>query len=216
LGASCSVPDEGHREAKACVPRLPEKLDETPAEIPEESSMCYQYFQDNRYIKLADFHFDTLADKRRFEDFAVTEGLTYESDEEGRYLRSLEGDHEDCITDSEIHDRSCALQKLLQLFAGSVRLMKVSEESVELSAPVKRDAHPLDVVHDIIADWARRAPEGTDGWDRWVDLQHICSMAAHKAFTRDMCIEAIDTGESLNVLCFNPEKTMVKFMVPPA
>jgi DNA replication licensing factor MCM7 len=100
-----------------------------------------------------------------------------------------------------------------QDFEEAMRLMKVSKESVELSAPAKRDANPLDVVHDIIADLARRAPEGTDGW---VDLQHICSMAGHKALTRDMCIEAIDNWESLNILCFNPEKTMVKFMVPPA
>jgi DNA replication licensing factor MCM7 len=100
-----------------------------------------------------------------------------------------------------------------QDFEEAMRLMKVSKESVELSAPAKRDANPLDVVHDIIADLARRAPDGTDGW---VDLQHICSMAGHKALTRDMCIEAIDNWESLNILCFNPEKTMVKFMVPPA
>jgi len=90
--------------------------------------------------------------------------------------------------------------------------MKVSKESVELSSPAKRDANPLDLVHDIIADLARRLQEEADGW---VDLQHIVSMAGHKALTREMCIEAIENWESLNILCFNPEKTMVKFMVPP-
>lgn len=98
-------------------------------------------------------------------------------------------------------------------FEEAMRMMKSSKESVELSSPAKRDANPLDVVHDIIADLARRLPEEADGW---VDLQHIVSMSGHKALTRDMCIEAIENWESLNILCFNPEKTMVKFMVPPA
>jgi len=98
-----------------------------------------------------------------------------------------------------------------QDFEEAMRLMKVSKESVELSAPSKRDANPLDLVHDMIADLARRSPgEG------WVDLAHVVSMAGHKALTKDMCIEAIENWESLNILCFNPEKTMVKFMVPPA
>merc|ERR1712070_762801 len=100
-----------------------------------------------------------------------------------------------------------------QDFEEAMRLMKVSKESVELSAPSKRDANPLDIVHDIIADLARRLPDEADGW---VDLQHIVSMSGHKALTREMCIEAIENWESLNVLCFNPEKTMVKFMIPPA
>jgi DNA replication licensing factor MCM7 len=98
-------------------------------------------------------------------------------------------------------------------FEEAMRLMKVSKESVELSAPANRNANPLDVVHDIIADLSRRVPDETDGW---VDLQHIVSMSGHKALTRDMCIEAIENWESLNILCFNPEKTMVRFLVPPA
>jgi len=100
-----------------------------------------------------------------------------------------------------------------QDFEEAMRLMKVSKESVELSAPAKRDANPLDLVHDVVADLARRLPESADGW---VDLQHVVSMAGHKALTRDMCMEAIENWESLNILCFNPEKTLVKFMVPPA
>merc|ERR1719272_1733207 len=96
-------------------------------------------------------------------------------------------------------------------FEEAMRLMKVSKESVELSAPAKRDANPLDLVHDVVADLARSSKDA----DGWVDLQHVVSMAGHKALTREMCIEAIDNWESLNILCFNPEKTMVKFMVPP-
>jgi len=99
-----------------------------------------------------------------------------------------------------------------QDFEEAMRLMKVSKESVELSAPAKRDANPLDLVHDVVADLARRSPE-VEGW---VDLTHIVSMAGHKALTKEMCIEAIENWESLNILCFNPEKTMVKFMVPPS
>jgi DNA replication licensing factor MCM7 len=99
-----------------------------------------------------------------------------------------------------------------QDFEEAMRLMKVSKESVELSAPAKRDANPLDLVHDIIADLARRSPDK----EGWVDLTHVVSMAGHKALTKDMCVEAIENWESLNILCFNPEKTMVKFMVPPA
>jgi len=100
-----------------------------------------------------------------------------------------------------------------QDFEEAMRLMKVSKESVELSSPAKRDANPLDLVHDIVADLARRLPAEADGW---VDLQHVVSLAGHKALTREMCLEAIENWESLNILCFNPEKTMVKFMVPPA
>merc|ERR1719487_2467120 len=73
-----------------------------------------------------------------------------------------------------------------QDFEEAMRLMKVSKESVELSAPAKRDANPLDLVHDIIADLARRATDA----DGWVDLQHVVSMAGHKALTREMTIEA--------------------------
>jgi len=99
-----------------------------------------------------------------------------------------------------------------QDFEEAMRLTKASKESVELSSPAKRDANPLDIVYDIIADLARRSTDE----DSWVDLAHVESMAAHKALNRDMCKEAIENWESLNVLCFNPEKTMVRFLVPPA
>jgi len=115
---------------------------------------------------------------------------------------------------SQAHARARFSQRVeRQDFEEAMRLMKVSKESVELSSPAKRDANPLDVVHDIIADLARRAPDDADGW---VDLTHIVSMAGHKALTKEMCVEAIENWQSLNILCFNPEKTMVKFMVPPA
>jgi DNA replication licensing factor MCM7 len=115
---------------------------------------------------------------------------------------------------SQAHARCRFSEKVeKQDFEEAMRLMKVSKESVELSAPANRNVNPLDLVHDIIADLARRLPEEADGW---VDLQHIVSMSGHKALTRDMCMEAIENWESLNILCFNPEKTMVKFMVPPA
>jgi len=116
---------------------------------------------------------------------------------------------------SQAHARARFSEKVERMdFEEAMRLMKVSKESVELSSPAKRDANPLDVVHDIIADLSKRVE--TDAADGWVDLQHVVSMAGHKALTRDMCVEAIDNWESLNILCFNPEKTMVKFMVPPA
>jgi len=114
---------------------------------------------------------------------------------------------------SQAHARARFSERVeRQDFEEAMRLMKVSKESVELSAPAKRDANPLDLVHDIIADLARRSPD-VDGW---VDLTHVVSMAGHKALTKDMCIEAIENWESLNILTFNPDKTMVKFMVPPA
>merc|ERR1711865_42288 len=114
---------------------------------------------------------------------------------------------------SQAHARARFSEKVERMdFEEAMRLMKVSKESVELSSPAKRDVNPLDLVHDIVADLARRTTDN----DGWVDLQHVISMSAHKALTREMCIEAIENWESLNILCFNPEKTMVKFMVPPA
>merc|ERR1711972_1075395 len=97
-----------------------------------------------------------------------------------------------------------------QDFEEAMRLMKVSKESVELSAPAKRDSNPLDIVHDIIADLARRSRDE----DGWVDLQHVISMSGHKALTSEMCIEAIENWESLNLICFNPGRTMVRFINP--
>jgi len=99
-----------------------------------------------------------------------------------------------------------------QDFDEAMRLMKASKESVELSAPAKRGVNPVDLVYDIVADLSRRA----DSDDGWVDIAHVVSMAGHKALDQEMVSEAIDNWESINVLCRNPEKTKVKFMVPSA
>jgi len=101
-----------------------------------------------------------------------------------------------------------------QDFEEAMRLMKASKESVELSAPNKKGTNPLDLVYDIISDLSRR--ETITNNDGWVDLAHVVSMAGHKALTREMVVEAIENWESLSVLCQNPEKTMVRFLVPAA
>lgn len=100
-----------------------------------------------------------------------------------------------------------------QDFDEAMRLIKASKESIELSAPAKRGQNPLDLVYEIVADLSRRDQAKEAGG--WVDMSHVVSMAGHKALTRDMVYEAIDNWESLSVLNFNPEKTMVKFLVPP-
>merc|ERR1712151_413377 len=99
-----------------------------------------------------------------------------------------------------------------QDFDEAMRLMKASKESVELSAPAKKGVNPLDLVYDIVADLSKRA-DGTDGW---IEMAHVVSMAGHKALTKEMVEEAVSNWESLSVLCYNPEKTMVRFVVPAA
>jgi len=98
-------------------------------------------------------------------------------------------------------------------FDEAMRLMKASKESVELSAPAKKSANPLDLVYDIVADLARRLSDADDGW---VDLTHVVSMAGHRAMSREQVEEAIENWEGLSVLVRNPERTLVKFSVPPA
>merc|ERR1712176_161656 len=46
-------------------------------------------------------------------------------------------------------------------FEEAMRLIKASKESVELSAPAKKGANPLDLVYDIVADLSKR---NSDGW----------------------------------------------------
>ncbi|CAJ1330092.1 unnamed protein product [Effrenium voratum] len=100
-----------------------------------------------------------------------------------------------------------------QDFDEAMRLMKASKESIELSAPAKRGQNPLDVVYEkILADLSRR--EAALKADGWVDLTHVVSMAGHKALSKDMVLEAIESWQSLSVVTMNPEKTMVQFMVP--
>jgi len=99
-----------------------------------------------------------------------------------------------------------------QDFDEAMRLTKASKESVELSAPSKKNVNPLDVVYDIIADLSRRS----DIEDGWVDLAHVVSMAGHRALTSEMVAEAVENWEGLSVLIRNQNKTSVKFLVPPA
>jgi len=113
---------------------------------------------------------------------------------------------------SQAHARARFSNKVeRQDFEEAMRLMAASKESVELSAPAKRGANPLDLVYDIIADLARRA----DNVDGWVEMAHVISMAGHKALSSDVVHEAIENWESLSVLTLNLEKTMVRFQVPP-
>jgi len=96
-------------------------------------------------------------------------------------------------------------------FDEAMRLMRASKESVELSAPARKGANPLDLVYDIIADLSRRSDN-----DGWVELAHVVSMAGHKALTAENVTEAVENWESLSVICLNPQKTMVRFLVPAA
>jgi len=99
-------------------------------------------------------------------------------------------------------------------FDEAMRITKASKESVELAAPVKKDVNPLDIVYDIVADQSRRSV--ADGQEGWVQLAHIVSTAGHKALTQEMVVEAIQNWEDLSVMCQNPDKSMVRFMVPQA
>merc|ERR1740129_1739834 len=92
---------------------------------------------------------------------------------------------------SQAHARARFSEKVEQQdFDEAMRLMKASKESVELSAPAKKGANPLDLVYDIISDLSRR--ESVQDADGWVDMAHIVSMAGHKALSREMVIEAIE------------------------
>jgi len=114
---------------------------------------------------------------------------------------------------SQAHARSRFSERVeRQDFDEAMRLMKVSKESVEASAPAKKNTNPLDLVYDVISDLSQQSGNS----DNWIELAHIVSMAGHKAMSREVVIEAIEQWENLSVLCQNPEKTMVKFLVPPA
>merc|ERR1711920_348939 len=114
---------------------------------------------------------------------------------------------------SQAHARARFSERVEQQdFDEAMRLMKASKESVELSAPAKKNMNPLDLVYDIIADLSRR----TDLADGWVDMAHVVSMAGHRALTSEMVQEAVENWEGLSVLIRNERKTAVKFLVPPA
>merc|ERR1711920_271134 len=67
-----------------------------------------------------------------------------------------------------------------QDFDEAMRLIKASKESVELSAPAKKGANPLDLVYDIIADLSKRSTSS----EGWVEVALVVSMAGHKALTK--------------------------------
>merc|ERR1712045_840279 len=114
---------------------------------------------------------------------------------------------------SQAHARARFSERVEQQdFDEAMRLMKASKESVELSAPAKKNVNPLDLVYDIIADLSRR-DDITDGW---VDMSHVVSMAGHRALASEMVQEAVENWEGLSVLIRNQSKTSVKFLVPPA
>merc|ERR1739844_569418 len=114
---------------------------------------------------------------------------------------------------SQAHARARFSERVEQQdFDEAMRLIKASKESVELSAPAKKNMNPLDLVYDIIADLSRR----TDIVDGWVDMTHVVSMAGHRALTSEMVQEAVENWEGLSVLIRNERKTAVKFLVPPA
>merc|ERR1711948_125771 len=114
---------------------------------------------------------------------------------------------------SQAHARARFSERVEQQdFDEAMRLMKASKESVELSAPAKKNVNPLDLVYDIIADLSRR-DDITDGW---VDMAHVVSMAGNRALASEMVQEAVENWEGLSVLIRNKEKTAVKFLVPPA
>jgi len=97
-----------------------------------------------------------------------------------------------------------------QDFDEAMRLTKASKESVELSGPAKKDQNPLDVVYDLLSEMSKSSSN-----DGWVDMTHLISMGGHKALPKEAVEEAVANWESLSVLSTNPEKTMVKFLVPP-
>ena len=114
---------------------------------------------------------------------------------------------------SQAHARSRFSKRVeRQDLEESMRLTKASKESVELSAPRHENANPLDVVYDIIVDLSRRAANE----EGWVEVNQIVSMAGHSARTSEMVAEAIDNWDSVSLLCQNPEKIMVRFIVRPS
>jgi len=99
-----------------------------------------------------------------------------------------------------------------QDFDEAMRILKASKESVELAKPANRSQSPLDVIYDIVADLSRRA-EDKEGW---VSIPNIVSMAGHKALAQDHVMQGLEQWSDLSVLMMDPDKTMVRFVVPVA
>merc|ERR1712060_527905 len=115
---------------------------------------------------------------------------------------------------SQAHARARFSERVeRQDFEEAQRLIRVSKESVEASAPAKKGTNPLDMVYDVVADLSRQ--DAAQAHDGWVELTHVVSMAGHKALAKEMVMEAIENWESLSIMVLNEKKTMVRFIVPP-
>lgn len=84
------------------------------------------------------------------------------------------------------------------------------------SSRVARESSPwfvFDCVYELIAEVCKQSTD-------WVDLKLLVSLAVkrsplHETWTPDMIAKAVQEWESLHVVCFNHDKTMVRFIVPP-
>merc|ERR1740121_3051313 len=66
---------------------------------------------------------------------------------------------------SQAHARTRFSERVeRQDFDEALRLMKVSKESVEASAPAKKGTNPLDLVYDTVSELSRRDGANSDGW----------------------------------------------------
>mmetsp|Transcript_18446 Transcript_18446/g.50644 ORF Transcript_18446/g.50644 Transcript_18446/m.50644 type:complete len:796 (+) Transcript_18446:108-2495(+) len=97
-----------------------------------------------------------------------------------------------------------------QDFEEAMRITKASKESVELASAANRNANPMEMVYDTVSDLSR----STESNEGWVEMAKVISMAGHKGLAADIVLDAIEQWEGLSVLCQNPEKTMVRFLVP--
>jgi len=94
-------------------------------------------------------------------------------------------------------------------FDESIRLIKVSKESIEKVAESNKNANPLDIVWDIVAECTKSAPGG------WADIGMVESMAGVRGISTEVVAEAIEHFESLNVWLLNAQRTQVQFFTPP-
>ena len=71
------------------------------------------------------------------------------------------------------------------------------------------DAHPINIVYDIIADLSSKTHGG------WVDMKHVVNKIVHEIHSTEL-EEAVRAWEALSVLMRNKKKTLVMFLAPPA
>eukprot|EP00913_Durusdinium_trenchii_P034081 g31900.t1 len=96
-----------------------------------------------------------------------------------------------------------------QDFDEAMRLMKASKDE-RRTRRTRRAGAGMRREKRILADLSRRDSVK----DGWVDVTHVVSMAGHKALTKELVMEGIESWQSLGVVTMNPEKTMVQFLVP--